>query len=919
MPDLHYSLWLAPLLIALVLWGLALLIHTGRTARKYREQFPETPRERLFWSALGFFVALAVVRTLTLMIHYQVGPFHDIEMHGRHIHHLVWGILLLLLTGYLWVLQTGTGMSGARRWVGAVVSMIFGVGAALTLDEFALWLNLRDVYWEREGRESFEALLLFGAALVVGIVGGRLVHHAKKGVGGRGLGVGVAFVTFVSALPCLKAQDTRSVVAPRFPEACTVLRSNGLSENRPDTARIQSAIDSCSSGKAVVLRGGVFLSGPLRLKSGVTLLVDTGAAIFGSRNARDYDVAPESCGIVGERGRGCKPLITVDHAPGSGIMGDGAIDGRGGSTLLGRDVTWWDLAHQAKVMDLTQAVPRLISVTQSNGFTLYRITLRNSPNFHVGVSQTDGFTAWGVKIKTPKTARNTDGIDPSSSTNVTIAHCEIDTGDDNVAIKTGATGAAAHMTIAHNHFYSGHGMSIGSGTSGGVSDILVSDLTIDGADNGIRIKSDRSRGGVVERVKYENVCMRKVTSPILLTSMYTTFPGDKIPVYRDITLNNVWSETPGYVTYLGVDGAHKIQAKEFNVFVPRVQTVKENADVEALTVTTGGPSSPCEYPSFPDLSGPLSKQQIPPEDPTFYVAASGTGDYWSIQKAIDRAPEGSTISIAPGEYRERLVINKPNIHLRSPYNDPKKTVIVADASAGTAGGTLHSATVEVRGDGFTAENLTFANDFNRTHPQLPQGSQALALMVSADRAAFRNMRFLGNQDTLYAGSKSCSGAEGPCVPARQYFADCYIEGNVDFVFGDGKTVFENCEIHSNRRSGGYITAQSKHYPEEDSGYVFDHCKLTAEPGVEHVWLGRPWRPYATVVFLNTEMDASLEPAGWREWHPGETKSLETVYYAEYGSTGPGARMAERDPHMHKLTAEEAAKFDPKKWLGDWKQ
>ena len=158
-------------------------------------------------------------------------------------------------------------------------------------------------------------------------------------------------------------------------------------------------------------------------------------------------------------------------------MGDGAIDGRGGATLSGLEVSWWDLAKTAKVMDLSQSVPRLLVVDQSDDFTLYRITLRNSPNFHVSVEQTNGFTAWGVKIQTPKTARNTDGIDPSSSTNVTIAHCDIDTGDDNVAIKTGATGPSAHMTIAHNHFYSGHGMSIGSGTDGGVSHVRVTDLT----------------------------------------------------------------------------------------------------------------------------------------------------------------------------------------------------------------------------------------------------------------------------------------------------------------------------------------------------------------------------------------------------------------------------------------------------------
>jgi hypothetical protein len=117
-------------------------------------------------------VALAVVRTLTLLIHYRVGPFHDIEMRGRHIHHLVWGILLLLLTGYGWLLQAGIGTRGSRTWAGRTMSMTYGVGAALTLDEFALWLNLQDVYWEREGRESFEALALFAGALMLAGIGG---------------------------------------------------------------------------------------------------------------------------------------------------------------------------------------------------------------------------------------------------------------------------------------------------------------------------------------------------------------------------------------------------------------------------------------------------------------------------------------------------------------------------------------------------------------------------------------------------------------------------------------------------------------------------------------------------------------------------------------------------------------------------
>src|SRR4029079_16701107 len=161
-------------------------------------------------------------------------------------------------------------------------------------------------------------------------------------------------------------------------------------------------------------------------------------------------------------------------------------------------------------------------------------------------------------------------------------------------------------------------------------------------------------------------------------SMYTTFPGDKIPIYRDIRLNNIVSTTPGYVTYLGVDDGHRVQVLLNNVSVPALQATTEHAEV-----SSGAGLRPvrCSFPSFPAaLTAPVAPQTILPEDPTFYVAASGTGDYWSIQKAIDMAPEGATISIAPGIYRERLNISKPNIHLRSPYTDAKRTVIVFDAS-----------------------------------------------------------------------------------------------------------------------------------------------------------------------------------------------------------------------------------------------
>jgi polygalacturonase len=748
----------------------------------------------------------------------------------------------------------------------------------------------------------------------------------------------------------LCAQDTRKVTEPKIPSACTVLTARlsapagvlpEAGEKQPDTGRIQSAIDHCAPGSAVELKAAgshnIFLTAPLQLKTGVTLLIDANTALFASRNPRDYDLTPGSCGVVDEQGHGCKPLILADNAPGSAIMGDGAIDGRGGAKLLGSDQSWWDLARQAKIYDKSQNVSRLLVVRHSNGFILYRITLRNSPNLHVGIDQTDGFTAWGVKIFTPKTARNTDGIDPSSSTNVTIRDSYISTGDDDVCLKSSTErGEVSHVTVAHNHFYFGHGMSIGSGTAGGASAVLVTDLTLDGTDNGVRIKSDRSRGGLVRNVTFQNVCMRKVAHPIVLDSMYTTFAGNKLPVYRDILLQDVHSTTPGYVTLQGVDAGHKLGVTFDNVTVdgllpadiqaqnaaiaigPRrgnVIPAGEDVSVMSDAAATADPLS-CESrfvaaPAVP--TAPAAAVTAPPEDPTLYVAADGTGDYYSIQRAIDVAPEGGAdISIAPGTYRESLTINKSNIHLRSPYADARKTVIVFDKSAGTAGGTMNSATVNVTGDNFLAENLTVQNDFNATHPQLPQGSQALALLVTGDRAIFRNVRLLGNQDTLYAGSKNCvSSKETDCIPARQYFSGCYVEGNVDFIFGDGKAVFDHCEIHSNRQAGGYITAQSKHYPEEDSMFVFDHCRLTADPGVSHVWLGRPWKPYATVVMLNTEMGGEIEPAGWREWHPGNTKNLDTVFYAEYNSTGTGARPAQRDPHGKQLTAAEAAHWDIK--------
>ncbi len=167
----HRSFWILPIIVAAILGGLSVLVSHTRLREIYERRLAESRRERLFLASLSFFITVLVVRGLTIAIRHDIGPFHNISMNGRHIHHLVWGILLLLLVGYLWLIEVGTGAASSTQWMGRLMSMLFGVAAALTLDEFALWLNLRDVYWEREGRESFEALALFGGLLAIGVFG----------------------------------------------------------------------------------------------------------------------------------------------------------------------------------------------------------------------------------------------------------------------------------------------------------------------------------------------------------------------------------------------------------------------------------------------------------------------------------------------------------------------------------------------------------------------------------------------------------------------------------------------------------------------------------------------------------------------------------------------------------------------------
>ena len=432
----------------------------------------------------------------------------------------------------------------------------------------------------------------------------------------------------------LTGQDTRKVTEPTIPPVCrsldAELSSTGeaiadADETKLDTSRIQQAFNQCRPGTAVELRANgtkdAFLSAPLELRQGITLLVSRGATLFASRNPRDYDVTPGACGKVDNRGSGCRPLIRVPVHD-AAVMGDGVIDGRGGAKLLGQNVSWWDLAQQAKAEKASQNVPHMLVGDEADGLVLYHITLRNSPKFHVIVYRTEGFTVWGVKIDSPETARNTDGIDPSSSRNVSILYSYIHAGDDHIAIKAGASGPSTHMTIAHNHFYTGHGMSIGSGTRGGVSDIEVSDLTIQGALNGIHIKSSPTRGGLVRRVSYHDVCIQDVKNPIFFETTYKHVTrGTLIPQYQDILLRDVRISGGGRISLDGFDGAHPLYITFDGVLAANAPPVEVHA-AHARIAT--GPGEVNFAPAGEDvlITKVRGSRKVPPCDKPFVAFPS---------------------------------------------------------------------------------------------------------------------------------------------------------------------------------------------------------------------------------------------------------------------------------------------------------
>lgn len=292
-------------------------------------------------------------------------------------------------------------------------------------------------------------------------------------------------------------------------------------------------------------------------------------------------------------------------------------------------------------------------------------------------------------------------------------------------------------------------------------------------------------------------------------------------------------------------------------------------------------------------------------DCDFVVAPDGSGDFRTVQEAIDAVPhlrkKRTTIFIRNGIYKEKLLLPTTKTNVTFLGESVMGTVITNDdyasreTSFGEPMGTSGSSGFYIFGDGFTARNITFSNTAG------PVG-QAVAVRIDGDRVSFENCRFLGFQDTLYPHGEG----------SRQYYRHCYIEGTVDFIFGWSTAVFEECEIHS--KAKGYITAAST--PDSARfGFVFLRCRITGEAPDQSVYLGRPWRPHSNVAFVECNLGKHIRKEGWHNWNKPEAE--QTARYAEYASTGDGADPAGRVPWSRQLAAQEAAQYTPLNILGSW--
>ncbi|MBW4701041.1 pectin esterase [Micromonospora sp. RL09-050-HVF-A] len=364
-----------------------------------------------------------------------------------------------------------------------------------------------------------------------------------------------------------------------------------------------------------------------------------------------------------------------------------------------------------------------------------------------------------------------------------------------------------------------------------------------------------------------------------------------------------------------------------DVLVTRGEPAPTSAPPSPTTTPTGATPTPGGTPTAtpsdtPPPTGPTPTPTGPAEGSSL-VARDGSGDFTSVQAAVDAVPVGNTsrytITIRPGTYRERVTVpaGKPYVSFVGSTGDARDVVIVYDNASGTPKpgggtyGTSGSASVTIDGNDFTARHLTFANDFDEAAHDY-SAEQAVAVLTRADRLVFDDVRFLGNQDTLYHNSASVDAV------GRAYFRDCYVEGDVDFVFGRGTGVFDHCEIRSLSRgstsNNGYVTAPSTMIG-NPYGLLFTDCTLTTDSAAaQSVHLGRPWHPsgdvnaIGQVVFRDSVLGAHVKDSPWSDM---SGFSWRDARFFEYRNDGPGSTVTVDRPQ---LTDAQASTYTPQRYL-----
>jgi len=381
---------------------------------------------------------------------------------------------------------------------------------------------------------------------------------------------------------------------------------NGKVDN---TNRIQTVIDSTSDvgGGTIVFPKGDYLTGPIILKSNVTIELKKGAVIDGTTDKKKY--YPAGSDTMGPLPNTLRPLIHSDNAKNIRISGQGIINGNGRE--------WWQMYNDAKNSGSNNlpARPRLMELDNTNNIVIDSVQIKNSPMFHIFLKHDNHVKIQNVTIKAPSNSPNTDGIDPATSHDVTITNCTIDDGDDNIAIKSGSPdpndphAGTSRIYIKNNTFLHGHGVSIGSETNGGVDSVFVENNTFKGTTNGFRIKTSRNNGGNVRGVEYKNNKMTDVENPILFTCYYPNIPvsDSKQPIrsttpnIHDVTIDHLTSSvtssfggTPTGGQIIGLPERHitNITLKNVSIDVKGItgsrgmQVRNATLDTSNVTITT---------------------------------------------------------------------------------------------------------------------------------------------------------------------------------------------------------------------------------------------------------------------------------------------------------------------------------------------